>query len=159
MEIYTCGVAIWCQPVASIGEIVTAIITSLLSALWYFIWCGSLRFAVRGDFPGLSPRAFCILFGCLYGCFGYLVYFNGTERTNQPNEMYLFVIVAMLLLGGCGAIFLPGLKRLFDQETALQARERDRKMDELYPWPEPSSPDNLAETCDQSKNSGSRNRP
>ncbi len=140
------GAAIWYQPVASASEIVTAMVSSLLSALWYFIWCGSLRFAVRGDFPGLSPRAFCMLVGCLYGCVGYTVYFNSTKRPNPLNEMYLFAIVAMLLLSGCGTLFLPGLKRLFDQESALRVRERDRKMDELYPWPEPSSQESLTES-------------
>ncbi len=112
-------------------------IASVLAALWYFVWFGSILFALRGRFPIVGPRAFSILLGCVYVGFAILFYSEGELSVSEfvfQNQFIFLVIGALLLLSISGAACLPTLKSTFDADSARRAREREQRLDEQNPW-------------------------
>lgn len=145
------------QPATSSIEALIAIAVSLLSIAWYFVWYGSLHFALRGRFPVLSPRAFSILFGFVYAGFvmvNYVLNAQAIKDLIANNPFYLLAFVVLLSLAGCGAVLLPRLKVQFDAERERMAQERDRRLDELHPWNSSATQEITGEKSDHSMNSG-----
>lgn len=137
------------QPATSTTAALIAIATSVLSIAWYFVWYGSLHFALRGRFPVLSPRTFSILFGFVYAGFvivNYVLNAQAMKDLVANNPFYLFAFVVLLSVAVFGAVLLPRLKIQFDAERERMAQERDRRFDELHPWNTSATQEIIGET-------------
>jgi len=125
------------QQTISPSDAIISITISAVTLSWYFVWYGSIIFALYGRFPILSPRAFSILLGLVYSGFVSISYIENAQAMNElivNNPIYAFTFGVILSVSASGAIFLPGLKLQFDEENDRLAKERDRYLDELNPW-------------------------
>jgi len=125
------------QPEASARDVFTGFAVSFLTLLWYFVWYGSIQFALRGRFPIVSVRGFPVVLGLVYLGLGMHAFAENSRPINVSiieNQEYFFFLVIMLLLSACGFVFLPKLKIQADIEDERLVQERDRRLDEMYPW-------------------------
>ena len=124
-------------PDLSPADVVSGIACSVLSLLWYFVWFGSIQFGLYGRFPLLSVRSFSVLLGGVYSGFAVFAFLNSQQTIGAfifRYQEYLLGISAMVLLSVLGTLFLPQLKMQADEEDERLARERDQRLDQLYPW-------------------------
>lgn len=110
---------------------------SALVVLWYYVWYGSIAFALRGSFPLLSIRSYSIIMGIVYAGFGIAHVLRSRDAfpssvLNQP--LFTSVIAVMLLIAICGFTILSRLKAAWDEERRRLADERERRLDQLHPW-------------------------
>lgn len=109
----------------------------VLSLLWYYVWYGSIVFALRGHFPVFSIRVFSMILAIVYAglVIAYLV--NSPEawaNALMQHPVYFAFVAAMLLIAACGLTILPSLKTAADQDEGRIAQARDRQFDQLHPW-------------------------
>ena len=137
------------QPAASTMEVMISIAITELSMSWYFVSYGSLLFAFCGRFPILSPRAFSILLGVVYGGFAIVSCIANEKSIGHLltiNPLFQLALCAILSLSGFGAVFLPGLVVQDQREQERLAQERDRRLDSLHPWGSPDTKEAAIET-------------
>ncbi len=103
----------------SATDIFVAVATTVVSVAWYFVWYGSIIFALRGRFPVLSARSFSILLGSVYTGWLIINYVRHKSLMTElvaNNPLILFSYGAVVLVSICGALFLPRLKAEFERE-------------------------------------------
>ncbi len=90
-------------------DLFLALLLGLVVILWYYVWFGSIVFALRGSFPGLSIRSFSFVLGFVYTYWFAAPWLYG--RDTEPLPMPLTLAVgAMQLIALCGMTFLPSLQ-------------------------------------------------
>lgn len=117
------------QPGLSLADTIRSISFGILILLWYFVWYGSIVFAVRRRFPIFSIRLFSLLLLIVY--VGWSVFLSMYSKDfwalAMSNPLYPLAIAVMLLLGLVGVTVLPQLKAASDAEeqTILERSERN----------------------------------
>lgn len=107
--------------------------------LWYFVWSGSIVFALFRRFPIFSIRLSSFLL--LFAYAGWVAFLSLQPENRWPpamdNPLYPLIIVVMLLLGLTGVTVLPQLKTASDAEEQAFLEGRERKLDAQHPWHNP----------------------
>ena len=107
-----------------------------LILLWYFVWFGSIVFALFRRFPIFSIRLSSLLLLLAYA--GWVAFLSVQPENRWPlamdNPLYPLVIVVMLLLGLIVVTALPRLKSASDAEEKTLLEGKERKLDEQHPW-------------------------
>jgi hypothetical protein len=119
----------------SARECVSGASVSVLSVLWYFVWYGSIRFAVSGRFPILSVRVFAATVALVYIAAGFVTaYVNNESFVGLiENKMPLVLIISvMVALAFFTAVTLPGLMQSWEIEQDRKTRIRDARLDQMF---------------------------
>lgn len=128
--------AIFIQPHISQSVAIRAVLFSGLLLLWYFVWYGSIVFALRRRFPIFSIRQFSFLVLMAYA--GWIVFLSMQSKDvwtlAMANPLYPLTMVVMLLLGLTGVTILPGLKIAADAEEQACLERTERPIDPLNQW-------------------------
>lgn len=110
-----------------------------LILLWYFVWFGSIVFALFRRFPIFSIRLYSLLL--LFAYAGWVAFLSVQPENRWPPAMdyplFWLIIVVMLLLGLTGVTVLPRLKSASDAEELALLEGKERKLDEQHPWHQP----------------------
>ncbi len=127
--------AVVTEPDLSLSAAIRSVSFGGLIVFWYFVWYGSIVFAIYRRFPIVSIRLFSTLLVVVYGGWvGFLSAQSGvTWDQAMENPLYPVTIAVMLILGLCGITVLPGLKIASDAEEQRYLEQRDRQLDELNP--------------------------
>jgi hypothetical protein len=123
-------------PNLSTADTIVCVSLGTLILIWYFVWCGSIVFALSRRFPLVSIRVFTVVLAIVYAGFGCFIVFHpqlGVQRT-ADNPFFAPVIGTMLVIAIGGFLFLPVLKDASDAEEQRILERRDRRLDDLHPW-------------------------
>jgi hypothetical protein len=124
------------HPELSWSDAIRSVLFGGFILLWYFVWYGSIVFALFRRFPIFSIRLFSLLLLIVYA--GWIVFLsvqsdNPWDRAME-NPLYPLALVVMLLLGLTGVTVLPRLKTTSDAEEEALLESEDLKIDEQRPW-------------------------
>lgn len=104
----------------TIPEAVHSLIISGLAALWYYVWYGSIVFALSGRCPIFSIRVYSIILAIVYAGLGVATALTSRDAVTS-NPFFLPTIVTMMFMSMCGITFLPKLKMAADMEDEPHA--------------------------------------
>ncbi len=111
-------------------DLFLALLLGVVVILWYYVWFGSIVFALRGSFPGLSIRSFSFVLGFVYTYWFAAPWLYG--RDIQPLPMPLTMAVgAMQLIALCGMTFLPSLQLIRSSPTVRAKKCMGKKMTKI----------------------------
>lgn len=129
-------VAVFTQFDISQSVAIRAVLFGGLLLLWYFVWYGSIVFALRRRFPIFSIRQFSFLLLMVYT--GWIVFLSMQSKDvwtlAMANPLYPLTMVMVLLIGLTGVTILPGLKVASDAEEQAYLERTERQIDSLNQW-------------------------
>jgi hypothetical protein len=139
------AVRIWPYPLAILAllsdldittqDFLTATSITGLSILWYFVWYGSLKFSLSGEFPLVTIRIFSMLIASTYLGAGVVASVCPEDALSQLVATRLMQVSAILLMVSLAiitALNLPKLKHDSELEKKRLKRLNDERLDQLH---------------------------